>query len=188
MRKLLFLLLLAGVGYYFYTQRFHDALPSESVWREVVRDQRGTITQLQVIAVSGDRWRLEAAAPGKARVLVLVSDGTSAASSIPQAPAASLDPRPVMRLILKTIRRARPEATERIAGRDYLRFTQTRDGITVHVWADPQTRFPFRVRGFTTPFTDVTYTALPESVIRDTPDLFSTTSLAPLLSRYLGSQ
>gem|GEM_PF-6288279 len=188
MRKLLFFLLLAGGGYSFYLwYPFAARFPAELAWRAVTRDERGAVRQIEIAVVSGKRWRVESSSPGNPRTLVAVSDGSSATCSIPQAPSAHFDPRPSMQLLLDVCRRSRPEATEQISGRDYLRFGQTKEGVTVQTWADPQTRFPFRIRGGPGPLTETTYTSLPSTVARDTPGLFSLSALSPLLSRYTHS-
>jgi hypothetical protein len=191
---LVVLVLLAAGGYYFYNrhggataQHTGDPLPAEIAWRAVTRDGRAFVTEIEVVAVSGSRWRLEATSPGKPNTLVVVSDGSTASASIPQAPAASLDPRPSMRFLLTQLRRATPEATEQIAGHPYLRFTDTFNGAPVHMWADPQTRFPYRLRA-PAQVQDITYTLLPAPSARDTSDLFSVRALTPLLSRYATTQ
>jgi len=94
-----------------------------------------------------------------------------------------------MRKFLSSIRRATPEATEQIGGHPYLRFTQTFKGISVQMWTDPQTRFPYRLRGGALgQFTDITYTILPAPSDRDRTDLFSVQSLTPHLSRFATTQ
>ena len=195
MRAFIVLILLAAAGYYLYTRHEAsaakpdgDELPAEIAWRMVSRDQRGAVTDVNVIAVSGNRWRVEGTLPNKHRTLVTVSNGRESAVSDPRAPrdfAAILDPRPAMRLLLKELRHSSPEATEQIAGRPYLRFTQTNNGNSGQVWADPQTRFPFQIR-ISGEF--ITYTVLPTLSERDIPNLFSVHALTPLLSRYATPQ
>ena len=92
-----------------------------------------------------------------------------------------------MRFLLTQLRRATPEATEQIAGRPYLRFTVTFNGASIHIWADPKTRFPYRLRA-PAQLTDITYTILPAPSARDTGELFSVRALTPLLSRYATTQ
>ena len=193
MRSFIVLILLAAAGYYHYTRHgasaappSGDELPAEITWRMISRDQRGVVTFLAVVAISGNRWRCEARDPTQQSTpLVTVSDGSTAGASNPKVSADSLDPRPPMRLILKELRRSSPEATEQIAGRPYLRFAQTVNGKPYHVWAEPQTRFPFQVRG---PGEFSTYTVLPALSDRDIPNLFSVHALTPLLSRYATTQ
>jgi len=195
MRAFVILILLAAVGYYLYTRRearaaqpSGDELPAEIAWRMISRDERGGDTLVQVIAVSGNRWRVESTSPSKHRTLVFVSDGSAAAVSDPKAPrdaAASFDPRPPMRLLLKELRHSSPEATEQLAGRPYLRFTQKVNGTSGQVWADPKTRFPVQMRaldGFSN------FTVLPALSDRDIPNLFSIHALTALLSRYATTQ
>jgi hypothetical protein len=194
MRTLVVLILLAAAGYYFYTrhgqattQQTGDVLPAEIAWRAVTRDDRAFVTQVEVVAVSGSRWRVEAKSPSKPNTVVVVCDGSTTAASVPQSSAASFDPRPSMRFLLTQLRRATPEATEEIAGRRYLRFTDTFNGASIHMWADSKTRFPYRLRA-PAQHTDITYTILPAPSARDTGDLFSVRALTPLLSRYSTTQ
>ncbi|MEO8352446.1 MAG: hypothetical protein ABI680_11990 [Chthoniobacteraceae bacterium] len=189
MRTFIIVILLAVAAYYLYTRERGGSggLPAQIAWRAVTRDQRGAVNLVEVVAVGGNRWRIEVKFPSKPRMLVAVSDGIATAASNPQVSATSLDPRPSMRLLLGDLRRGSPEATEQIAGHPYLRFAQTFNGAPVHVWADPQTRFPYRIRGLD-PFTDVTFTPLPAPSAHDTPDLFSVRALTPLLSRYATNQ
>ena len=195
MRAFVLLILLAAAGYYLYSRHgasaappSGDELPSEIAWRMTSRDEHGGDTLVQIIAVSGNRWRVESTSPSKHRTLVFVSDGSAAAVSDPKAPrdaAASFDPRPPMRLLLKDLRHLSPEATEQIAGRPYLRFTQKVNGTPCQVWADPKTRFPFQMRALGT-FSY--FTVLPTLSDRDIPNIFSIHSLTPLLSRYATAQ
>ena len=193
MRAFIVLVLLAAAGHYLYTRHEAsaakpdgDELPAEIAWRMISRDQSGAVTFVAVVAVSGNRWRCEARDPTqRSTPLVTVSDGSTAGASNPKISADSLDPRPPMRLILKELRHLSPEATEQIAGRPYLRFAQTVNGKSYHVWAEPRTRFPFQVRG---PGEFSTYTVLPSLSERDIPNLFSVHALTPLLSRYATTQ
>lgn len=194
MRTIIVFILLAVAGHYLYTwkgsstaQQSVDDLPAEIAWRAVTRDRRGAVTLVEVAAVNGNRWRVEIKTPAKPATLVAVSDGSAAAASIANASTPALDPRPVMRSLLTRLRNSSPEATEQISGRPYLRFAETVDGNSVHVWADPKTRFPYRIRGLTQ-FTDVTYTPLPAASVRGTPNLFSVHALKPLLSHYATTQ
>jgi hypothetical protein len=81
MRTLVVLILLAAAGYYFYTrhgqvttQQTGDVLPAEIAWRAVTRDDRAFVTQVEVVAVSGSRWRVEAKSPSKPNTVVVICD------------------------------------------------------------------------------------------------------------------
>jgi len=59
MRTFIIVLLLIAASYWLYTKypphTSDDELPAEIAWREITRDQRGVVTSILVVAISGNR-------------------------------------------------------------------------------------------------------------------------------------
>jgi hypothetical protein len=78
---------------------------------------------------------------------VFVFDGISGAGNTPKPsnPSELFDTRTELGVFLSVIAHGKPEGTEDIGGRRYLRFSQTEEGKTVRIWADAEKTFPLRV-------------------------------------------
>ncbi len=187
MLRFLLLLLVIGAGYYFYNRPTATDLPDPMALRMVVRNSNGGIEAVQVVAVHGDRWRIETKQTSSPGTIVVVCDGSNYGASDPRIPAAKIDPRPAMSGVFKEIKGKRADGVEQINGRRYERFSVTYNGAQAHAWVDPQTGFPVRVQypskrgGFQT----MEYLLLPVAVAQRGEELFNTRSTTSLLAEHL---
>jgi hypothetical protein len=194
MRRLLGFILLCGAAYYLYAHVFTQGprsparftFPDSIAWRYVAREGQGPAL-VQVCLVNGNRWRIEAKGGRSQRTLVGVFDGSQFASTADKATPEMLDPRPTVREFIEALGRATPEVTEQRDGRTCWRFTLSRDGKSVRVWLDTQTRFPVYAEG-TLPDGkqfEWHYSILALDLDRNAGQYFNTRSTAPLFLNLL---
>lgn len=179
-------MVVAALGYYFYSTRqsLRADLPDPVAWRAVTHSASGAITWVEVVALEGDKWRLEAKNPSRPKILVAIHDGSTFTSSFPGISKA-LNPKPMLELLISATR-GQPEAVEQIGERRYLRFSEKLGGNLVCSWIDAETKFPYRVD--TLEGESIYYSLLPVDFLRERSVLFDISSLAPRFADSLGKR
>jgi hypothetical protein len=154
MRRLLGLLLFIGIGYIIYTKFLPSrekppyTLPEKIACRNTFREADGSVT-VSVNLVNGDRWRVEQATKGSPNIFVGVFDGAHFTSNlkVPDGSVEMIDPRPDLRKLIEGCARQNPDATQTKDGHSCWRFHTSKDGNSMQIWIDTQTRFLVSVEG-----------------------------------------
>jgi hypothetical protein len=181
-RKLLFLIVIAGTSYWAYqcdaapgTPRL--SLPRAAAWKHVAT---GSGQFVETAAVLEGRWRVEIT--GGRRPIVAVFDGTSFASNQPKAKADLLDPRPPLQHLYASLSALANASVEQLSGIACWHFSQRKGVSAVDAWVDTRTGFLRKVSGRAEGHETLdTYELLPIDVEHQAKKLFDTKSLQFLL-------
>lgn len=214
MKKLLFILLIAGAGYYFFTHRevwnkyappvLAAATPTPSptpgftlkgpfAWKVISRTGLSGPYNITVEFIDGDRWRIEDKLQGYSRIGVAVCDGSSTVAKPPLSPPSAADPRPrankVFSLAAQTSLMAQHSLSQRTEMRDghaCWKFSAAFEGSAVQFWADAHTGFPVCYDGIINgTHTESHFSPVPVDVAQRAAEIFDTSHMDPLFSYYL---
>jgi hypothetical protein len=183
MRKILFLILLVGAGYWAYHRHTVSgarlSCPTAVAWEHIPPASQQFI---ETAAILDSRWRVEITRVRNP--IVAVFDGSSFASTHPKATAQQLDPRPNLQQLYANLPSTAGVPIERLGASDCWHFTQIRGATAAGVWVDTDTRFVRKVSGRANGIdtTDI-YELLPLDVKAEAKRLFDTKNLQILLSR-----
>jgi hypothetical protein len=192
MRKLIIFILICAAGlvaldiWHPILRNNGITLPKSVAWKTSCREASGP-SRYVVTIVHGDRWRMEARS-SKRKIFVAVFDGSEFASTNPKATAVELDPRVAMSKMLAPLNRRGALAIEQRDGHSCWRFWGFSGWKSANIWVDTTTRFPVFMEG-TDPngvYFEAGYRLLPIDPASYGDELFSTQSVEPMFSEFLG--